>query len=532
MDAPLSCSSCGRRQPPSAFSKRQRGVSASSRRCIECVLSIETAERKAAAAAAAAKPLASALTNVRCSGCHQELPTSSFSRTQLCQKTDANRKCLSCAAGGKSAASEHAALPCAAEEPCAHREMARLKSTKRLRRLLSVAAAKAGVEPPVLAFDRYISRSLLAETQRPPPSGTTSDCYRRGNVDAGLIKDLSRVMDEEGARGIASEMAAASKLAAERVGGTASGATEVVVQERRGMVRLGLASPEEGVAMSKPYVELSKEHYDKLAALHAANAHLSGGSLRSRALCLLLRYDTLGAHGFQCALPPGAFDVLHARLGVSFECFASPLNARHPRFCSAFGSNGDVDSFFGSAGSFFDFSPTEGSFEANPPFVPEVMHAAVKRSEDLLAAAEAAAAALSFAFVVPTWGQLPFHRQLTASAWLRSPPDPASAAPRGALFLDAESHAFVDGAAHAREDPRERLRESSFGTTVAVLQTAAAAERWPVTFELYDALGRAFRDALPTLQDAQARAQKRTSGGDAVAQLFKKRRGGTGGAAS
>mmetsp|Transcript_40499 Transcript_40499/g.61402 ORF Transcript_40499/g.61402 Transcript_40499/m.61402 type:complete len:99 (-) Transcript_40499:723-1019(-) len=51
--------------------------------------------------------------------------------------------------------------------------------------------------------------------------------------------------------------------------------------------------------------------------------------------------------------------------GISHECFASPLNRVSPSYNSIFP---DVDRFFGSLGSFFDFLPLEGSFEANPPF--------------------------------------------------------------------------------------------------------------------------------------------------------------------
>ena len=47
-------------------------------------------------------------------------------------------------------------------------------------------------------------------------------------------------------------------------------------------------------------------------------------------------------------------------LGVTCECFASPFNCRFPRYCSAFP---EIEGEFGSLGSFFDFSPTCGSFE-------------------------------------------------------------------------------------------------------------------------------------------------------------------------
>jgi hypothetical protein len=44
------------------------------------------------------------------------------------------------------------------------------------------------------------------------------------------------------------------------------------------------------------------------------------------------------------------FEVLHKRLAVGCECFASPLNAHFSRCGSAFP---DVDAPFGSCGSFF-----------------------------------------------------------------------------------------------------------------------------------------------------------------------------------
>ena len=144
--------------------------------------------------------------------------------------------------------------------------------------------------------------------------------------------------------------------------------------------------------------------------------------------------------------------MLGQRLGVGLECFASPLNTRYDRFCSAFA---DVDRPFGSLGSFFDFHPSDGSFEANPPFEPQTLLAAVRHAEELLVASERADRALSFAFVVPTWEQLPFHHQLRHSRWLRG----------RLLTLDAASHAFVDGAQHLKEHQGDCYRVSSFGTT-------------------------------------------------------------------
>lgn len=51
--------------------------------------------------------------------------------------------------------------------------------------------------------------------------------------------------------------------------------------------------------------------------------------------------------GLQGALPVTVFEALNRQFGVSFECFASPLNCYFKQFCSAFP---DVDGFFGSRG--------------------------------------------------------------------------------------------------------------------------------------------------------------------------------------
>lgn len=51
--------------------------------------------------------------------------------------------------------------------------------------------------------------------------------------------------------------------------------------------------------------------------------------------------------GLQGALPVSVFEALHRQFGVSFECFASPLNCYFKQFCSAFP---DTDGVFGSRG--------------------------------------------------------------------------------------------------------------------------------------------------------------------------------------
>eukprot|EP00116_Pleurobrachia_bachei_P004422 sb/3464684/ len=85
--------------------------------------------------------------------------------------------------------------------------------------------------------------------------------------------------------------------------------------------------------------------------------------------------------GLHAALPRKAFDLLNRKFGVTFECFASPLNCYFSQYCSAFP---DIDCYFGSRGSFFEFKPKSGSFQANPPFSEEVMMAMADHMISLL----------------------------------------------------------------------------------------------------------------------------------------------------
>ena len=216
--------------------------------------------------------------------------------------------------------------------------------------------------------------------------------------------------------------------------------------------------------------------------------------------CLLARYEALKGAGFQCAVPGVAFDAAaECGLGTTIECFASPLNCRYERFCSAFP---DVERRFGSLGSFFDdtaFDPVEGSFEANPPFVPEIMMAMGEKLERLLNDTQHRGP-LSFLVVVPAWGAgIEFIKKLEVSDHLRA-----------SLRVKAGDHAFCDGAQHTKTmlsskkkgkpaaDPD--MRPSSWDTAVLLLQNDAGAIKWHVDgATLENAFCNALKAALRTV---------------------------------
>ena len=74
----------------------------------------------------------------------------------------------------------------------------------------------------------------------------------------------------------------------------------------------------------------------------------------NRVWCLLKRYQCYFGNTFsgegaqnQGALPVTVLECLNKNFGVTFECFASPLNCYFRQYCSAFA---DIDSYFGSRG--------------------------------------------------------------------------------------------------------------------------------------------------------------------------------------
>jgi hypothetical protein len=98
--------------------------------------------------------------------------------------------------------------------------------------------------------------------------------------------------------------------------------------------------------------------------------------------------------GLQGAVPGHVLTAFSDLFGVSMECFASPMNAYFPHFCSAFPL---LELPFGSIGSFFSTRFLSGSFEANPPFTATLIQRMFAHMLDLLASADAEEAKASAA---------------------------------------------------------------------------------------------------------------------------------------
>jgi phosphorylated CTD-interacting factor 1 len=303
-----------------------------------------------------------------------------------------------------------------------------------------------------------------------------------------------------------------------------------------------------GVRYGETTLRLFRSHLAKLRRLYEQQPHQRPERFLTRVFNMLMRYETLCSlkAGNQGALPPQLFELLHQQLGVTHECYASPLNcATDTRsFCSLFP---DVDRFFGSCGSFFDFElsdqaimpikacsatrPTGGgssssssssssrsgrSFECNPPFDRLSIEACFRRVLRLLAESEMVATEvgveardeqypLSFFITCPKmegWDLLSItDDNETIPNTSRSTDKCVADFLQHNLVLRKGEHHYILGLQHrpTRGDPggdpgwgQQQFWKATHDTAVFVLQNEAGAKKWPVSAVLVDQLCNAF----------------------------------------
>ena len=204
----------------------------------------------------------------------------------------------------------------------------------------------------------------------------------------------------------------------------------------------------------------------------------------SRLFLLLHRYACVfgpshgEGRGWQLATPPAAMDGFSQDFGVDAECFASPMNRRQPRYCSAFL---DTDAPFGSEGNFFAAArrgvlASFGSAECGPPYDDELMRLAVEALDVELSRRERdeAGRAGSFVLVVPDWSEPPsqFWRAAKVSRHLAH-----------VLSLDKERHRYIEGFQHQASSARTRFIQGECATLCIWMQNAAGREKYPVSEE-------------------------------------------------
>jgi len=208
--------------------------------------------------------------------------------------------------------------------------------------------------------------------------------------------------------------------------------------------------------------------------------------------CMLSRYEAIPVGGgYHAAAPEPVFRLLNRVLGVTHECFASPLNRSDvlPFYCSAYP---DVDAPFGSLGSVWDVvspnstklfrSPCGISLEANPPFLEEVLYALAKTINSILARPAFDAVPISFTLILPDWQDTPAIVMLLDSPFYRYK-----------IRIGREEHAYIYGRQYrpayrkrfrnVMEDDNQHPEDSEHvhyaNTLIVLLQNDAGVAKWP-----------------------------------------------------
>ena len=222
-----------------------------------------------------------------------------------------------------------------------------------------------------------------------------------------------------------------------------------------------------------------KQHFHKLQIMYdrqnrtSLNREDHEAGFLSALFALLTRYDMLQGAGLQSALQGSVFDYLLNEFDCTMECFASPLNCRYERFCSAFP---DTDAIFGSVGSFFDYDFSRGGcYQANPPFVANFILAMYRRMEDSL---KTSSEPLMFVVFVPAWTETSGWKSLQSCTYMGHHE-----------WISQSSHYYAEGTQHRRKD---RFRVASFDTSVFFLQNDEAKLKWPMSKEQIIKLQEAF----------------------------------------
>jgi len=256
-------------------------------------------------------------------------------------------------------------------------------------------------------------------------------------------------------------------------------------------VRLKRDAASVTLALGSTSVRVNAEHFDKLRKLYERcndDAKLGEDAFITATFAMVCRYDAAQggqvrfAGGHHTALHGEAFDVLRDGLGCGMELFASPLNCRWPKFCSA---HGDVDAPFGSVGSYDGFAPKRGCYEVNPPFEPALVADVAKHLDARLADADALDESLTFIVVTPHWPNRPCWEALRRSRFCRR-----------VEVIPLREHGYYEGAQHRK---KSKYRLSSCDSSLIFLQSASGTRATPVT----DAVVRRLRMSFAPKKDAK-----------------------------
>lgn len=133
---------------------------------------------------------------------------------------------------------------------------------------------------------------------------------------------------------------------------------------------------------------------------------------------LYRRYSVLDGVSLQWAIPNRVYRILENYLSCTTELFASPFNAKLPKYYSLF----EKDKVFGSLGNFFNEDPSKfarGCYEINPPFIDCLFSKISEKIISYLEYADERGQNLTFVYILPDWSDFDGYDTLTRSVYHR-----------------------------------------------------------------------------------------------------------------
>lgn len=210
-----------------------------------------------------------------------------------------------------------------------------------------------------------------------------------------------------------------------------SGSTHDIVFPQR----INIQSQEDVVIVSRSTYRF------KLHAHQYTNSYLKfcgdRGDFNETFFLLLFQYKGCGGHNNHCSAPPGVIKFT----GAHTELFGSPFNTCLEQYCSPFY---DVEKYFGSLGSFFDFDFQTGIYFMNPPYDEQFMKFAAQKVLMALNSTKE----ISVIVVLPLWdprsqiehrGKMHVDKEFEAYEMLKK-----SKHLRSTMVLSHDVHKFYD----------------------------------------------------------------------------------------
>lgn len=118
------------------------------------------------------------------------------------------------------------------------------------------------------------------------------------------------------------------------------------------------------------------------------------------------RYQILGSNNNQLGVLPSNLLNMKSDFGMDYELFGSSINFTLTDYCSLYY---DVEKYFGSSGSFFNFNPKHGTYSFNPPYQSDIITKGVYRLFELLDNNNTNCdddKRLSFIITIPIWDNI------------------------------------------------------------------------------------------------------------------------------